>query len=209
MKTPTALNFRGWRALICHHGDRNRDDLRGQLQRLGLRVTVRWPPQPISPDEADVVFFDADEGMDDMFGWPRGAPPMPLVALVGSEAPGRLEWMLSHAPSAYLVKPVRSTGVFAVLVVADHNFRRDRDLAEAVEAMKARLGARKLVFEALLIVMQRLSLSHEHAYALLRRRSMALRMTVEQLSALAVNDPSILVNDIADGGQRDRNGGRR
>ena len=38
--------------------------------------------------------------IDDLFGWEPGRAQVPLIALLGSEAPGRIEWALSQAPSA-------------------------------------------------------------------------------------------------------------
>ena len=88
----TALpNFRGRRAVILHRKDNNQVTLARQLESLGLSVEVSWPADKVSADGYDVIFFDADQGYDGLFDWPPDQPPIPLIAMMGSEAPGRIE----------------------------------------------------------------------------------------------------------------------
>ena len=79
----------GARALILHRPHAVVTALTRQLQAVGLRVEATWPDLPSAALAADFVFFDADMGFDDQFPWDRGQAPMPLIALIGSEAPGR------------------------------------------------------------------------------------------------------------------------
>ena len=51
---------------------------------------------------------------------------MPLVALIGSEAPGRIEWALSHKADAQLLKPVGNAGVYSALLIARQSFEARR-----------------------------------------------------------------------------------
>ena len=80
----------GWRAVIVHRPHSAVDALRRQLEALSISVRTVWPE--LGDADADVVFFDADMGTNGMFPWPAGYAPMPLIALIGSEAPGRVEW---------------------------------------------------------------------------------------------------------------------
>ena len=86
---------------------------RGNCRRSAWRWVGCWPELPVEALAADFVFFDADLGFDEQFPWKPGAAPMPLVALIGSEAPGRIEWALSHNADAQLLKPVGNAGVSA------------------------------------------------------------------------------------------------
>ena len=117
----TLPNFRGQRALLLHRSDANRRTLMQQLENLGLIVETLWPADGVSARGFDVLFFDADLGYDGLFAWPPNYPPIPLVALMGSEAPGRIEWTLAQNPSAYLIKPLGSTGVFSALAKQNAN----------------------------------------------------------------------------------------
>ena len=181
-------NFRGRRALVLHRKDKNSETLVRQLRRLGLTVQVAWPASNISAEGYDVVFFDADLGYEELFAWSPEEPPIPLVALMGSEAPGRIEWTLSQTPSAYLVKPLGSTGVFIALAIAFHTFETRQQLKTAIDELSRRVKARPLVFRALLIVMERFGLDETQAFELLRSESMNRRLAIEDLSALLASN---------------------
>jgi AmiR/NasT family two-component response regulator len=79
-------NFRGQRALLLHHRDHNLDMLTEQLEKLGIYVSIRWPAEAVSASEVDLVFFDSDLGFNGLFAWAPGAAPVPLIAMIGSEA---------------------------------------------------------------------------------------------------------------------------
>lgn len=98
-----------------------------QLAAIGLEVTERWPDVGPGGMDADFVFFDADMGHDEQFPWPKGEPPMPMpmIALIGSEVPGRVEWSLQAGVHAQLLKPVGAHGAYSVLLIARAAFAAD------------------------------------------------------------------------------------
>ena len=174
-------NFDGDVALIVHVGDRNRALLAEHLEKLGLRVRTCWPAERLAPDAADLILFDADMGFDDLFSWEPGQSPVPLIALLGSEAPGRIEWALSHAPSAFLTKPIRSNGVFSALAIAFHTFAEQCQQRRLIETLEQRIKARPLVLRVILTLMQERKVNDTEAFHLLRTESMKRRMSVEEL----------------------------
>lgn len=180
-------NFRGQRCLVLHRHDSNTDTLVRQLESLGLIVDLRWPVEGATAGGYDVIFFDADLGYDGLFAWTPEPPPIPLIAMLGSEAPGRIEWMLAQGPAAYLIKPIGSTGVFSALAIAFHSFETEQDLKGAVTDLTERVKARPVVFKAMVTVMDQFGIDDEEAYRLLRRESMNRRITVEALSELIAN----------------------
>ena len=42
----------------------------------------------------------------------------PIIALIGTGTPSRLKWLLDLQPASFLVKPLRSAGLYTALVVA-------------------------------------------------------------------------------------------
>jgi AmiR/NasT family two-component response regulator len=198
----TLPNFRGCRALVLHRSDSNSATLIRQLESLGLEVEVQWPADAVRADGFDVAFFDADLGYDGLFSWPSDRPPIPLVAMMGSEAPGRIEWTLSQAPSAYLIKPIGSTGVFSALAIAFHSFQTQAQLNETVADLTRRVKARPALFKALLIVMERFGIGDAEAYQLLRSESMNRRISIEDLSQMIAVKPEATVSILGDGGKR-------
>ncbi|ODN70361.1 ANTAR domain-containing response regulator [Methylobrevis pamukkalensis] len=111
-----------WHAVVLHRPHPAADALVRQLERLRITTRLVWPELTAAEASADVVFFDADMGYDGQFPWPAGHAPMPLVALIGSEAPGRVEWALAQGSDAHLLKPIGSAGVYSAILIAAHGF---------------------------------------------------------------------------------------
>jgi AmiR/NasT family two-component response regulator len=176
-------NFRGLRAVLLHRQDHNRDALESQLRRIGLVVTCTTPLAGGALPAADVIFFDADLGYEGLFPWDRNEPPVPLVAVLASEAPGRLEWALDQGATSYLLKPIGSIGAFNALVVAWRLFSERRDARTALSDLSERVRARPIVVRAALEVMKRLGVAEDRALTLLRQGAMRERLTVEALCA--------------------------
>lgn len=178
-------NFQGRQAMIVHRADENSQRLERQLVRLGVTVGL------IAPDAAapalrhpstDIVFFDVDNGYDGMLPWQPGEAPGPLIALMGSEAPGRLAWLVAQQPDALLQKPIQSSGVYAALTIATQA-RADRRRVQAETThLRERLAARPLVVRAVVALMAE-GLDVESAQATLRRRAMAARHSIEHEAA--------------------------
>jgi AmiR/NasT family two-component response regulator len=172
-------NFRGWRALVLHKPGPVTEALLRQFGQLGMEGGLVWPQ--IAPGTAaDVLFFDVDLGHDGQFPWPPGQAPMPLIALLGSEAPGRVEWALTQRPQAHLLKPLGSAGVYGALVIASHAYATQCHLEQEVAALKSRLSRRPAVVEAVVALMQRDGIdTSAAAYARLRRLAMSSQRSIE------------------------------
>ena len=179
----------GARALILHRPHAVVTALTRQLQAVGLRVETAWPDLPAAALAADFVFFDADMGFDDQFPWDRGQAPMPLIALIGSEAPGRIEWALAAGANAQILKPVGDGGVYSALLIARHAFEARRALTVEVADLRRRLGERQTVVQAV-ILLTRSEGSEDAAFAALRRMAMAAQITLEEAAARIVAGPA-------------------
>ncbi len=93
------------------------------MTAIGLAVASAWPDPGAEALAADFLFFDADLGHDAQFPWEPGASPMPMIALIGSEAPGRIEWALGIGAHAQILKPVGDGGVYSALLIAQRRLR--------------------------------------------------------------------------------------
>ncbi len=178
-------NFRGVRAAVVHQADRNRIVIAQTLTRLGLSVLAVDPStamtEPGVLDEAELVLFDADAA-GDLLPWTPGTAPVPLIAVIGLEAPSRLERAFDQLPAAVLRKPVGPTGIYTALFFAANEHRRRQELLDRLRSLEARHGARRIVFKAVLHLMEQRGVDDEQAYRLLRKESMRQRVTVEELA---------------------------
>jgi len=185
-------NFSGARAVLFHRPDRNRDVLAETLGRLGLQVGFLGPEveETAASDavwRADVLFFDADLADTPRLPW-SGTQEIPVIAVMGLEAPGRLHRALDLGASAILHKPLRSGGIYSALFLAYNKHRQWFDMAERVKSLEARHGARRFVQKAVLQLMAENRCDDEEAYRLLRVESMRQRMTVEEFAVRVLAD---------------------
>ena len=175
----------GARATILHRPHANVMALTRQLHAIGLVVDEAWPelgPQALA---ADFIFFDADMGYDAQFPWAAGESPMPMIAMIGSEAPGRIEWSLQIGAHAQLLKPITGSGVYSAVLIARDAFDRQRALAAQIADLKRRLDERQTVVRA---VMQLAALgkTEAEAYDQLRRMAMSWQISIEDAALRVV-----------------------
>jgi AmiR/NasT family two-component response regulator len=184
MTKPSPFAVRGRRALMIMKDEREIAILRRQLDRLGMSVVETDPSKIRMPQESiDVIVLDADSipiRSDCAFPWTASTP---IIALIGTETPSRLKWLLDLHPASFLVKPLRSAGLYTALVVAfDCALRRSEDAAY-IERLEDRVRSRRIVVAAVLQLIRAHALSEEDAFTLIRQTAMRHRTTIEQLSA--------------------------
>lgn len=175
VRTENLGNATAW---ILHRPHPAVQGLIRQLRVIGLEVREAWPDLPAEAIAADFIFYDADAGHDAQFPWAAGKSPMPMIAMVVSEAPGRLKWVLTMGAHALLLKPVSDKGVYAALLVARSNFDRANASAALIADLENRLSARQTVVQAVMIFVLR-GKTEAEAYELLRQTAMAWRVTIE------------------------------
>lgn len=179
MRRPIRIpDLGGARVAILHRPHPTVHALVRQLTAIGLDVAQSWPELGADAIGADYVFFDADMGHDGMFPWPPGQPPVPMIALIGSEAPGRIEWALRAGAHAQLLKPVGDNGAYSALLIARDAFDAQRALFAEIADLRRRLDGRQTVVRAVTLLAAR-GKTEEEAYAQLRRMAMAWRISFE------------------------------
>ncbi|WP_048646972.1 ANTAR domain-containing response regulator [Nitratireductor soli] len=178
-------NFVGWKALILHRPHQNVDALLAQCARIGIAGEQAWPTleDPQALRSFDVLLIDADMGHDEQFPWAPGLAPMPIVALIGSEAPGRIAWTIGQGADAQLLKPIGSAGLYSALVVAGQGFLRRRAQAEEIALLKEQLSGRQVLAEATALLMLKHNCDADTAFNHLRQTAMAERRSIEKAAA--------------------------
>lgn len=182
MTQHSPLSVRGRSALVMARDERELSTMRRQLNRLGVTMHL-WDAAQSAPSNIDVVLLDAD-----LFPIEPGpvipwALSVPIVALIGTETPSRLKWLLDRKPASFLVKPLRSAGLYSALVIAFDHAHQRADAAERIRRLELRIRSRRVVVAAVLQIMESQKMPEPKAFALLRRTAMETRTTIEQLSA--------------------------
>jgi AmiR/NasT family two-component response regulator len=183
MTRPSPFSVRGHRALMVMRDEREISIVRRQLGRLGMTISEHDPAEPPPPNQTvDVILMDADSIpiKSDHALW-KGS--VPIIALIGTETPSRLKWLLDLRPASFLIKPLRSAGLYTALVVAFDSAQRRIDEAAHIEKLEDRIRSRRVVFAAVLQIMRGHDMSETDAFALIRQTAMRHRTTIEVLSA--------------------------
>jgi AmiR/NasT family two-component response regulator len=182
---PRRAPVQRWHAAILHEPHRDAEAVGRQLHKIGLSAEQCWPTLVPLARAADVVFFDADRGYDGQFPWPVGEPPVPIIALIGSEAPGRIDWAMRQGLHAHLMKPITSAGVYGAVLIASRAFEARRELCSTVADLTARVLRRPSVVRAVLAFI-RDGLTEEEAMQRLRDYAMSHGVTVEDSADLVL-----------------------
>lgn len=184
MTRPSPFSVRGRRALMVMRDEREISIVHRQLSRLGMTISEHDPAEPPPPSQAvDVILMDADAipiRSDQAILWKGNVP---IIALIGTETPSRLKWLLDLRPASFLIKPLRSAGLYTALVVAFDSAQRRIDDAAHIEKLEDRIRSRRFVFAAVLQIMRSHDMSETDAFALIRQTAMRHRTTIEGLSA--------------------------
>ena len=176
------LSFLGQKAMILHRPSETTDRLVRQCALLGLRVEARWRPLR-AVEDVDIVLVDADEGWDGLLPWTPAERLAPLVALLASEAPGRIAWALDQGADALIAKPVTASAVYPALVMATRRHAEARRFNERIARLEERVRLRPLVHAAVRTLMVADGCDENEAYGRLRRKAMQTRLTLEQAAA--------------------------
>src|SRR5271155_5806017 len=108
------FSVRGRRALAVMRDERELSVLRRQLGRLGMTIAECDPDETRAPPGAfDVIIVDADILPASTYWAGVRRAEIPAFAVVGRETPSRLKGLLGPEPACFLVKPLRSAGLYS------------------------------------------------------------------------------------------------
>jgi AmiR/NasT family two-component response regulator len=177
-------NFKGGRALVVIGRSGREGVLESTLAKLG--VTTEYPDifggraqidvGSLQP-ERDILFVDGDlEGAVAIEVNPASRlPPVPVIGLVGVEAPSRLKALVNLGATSFLRKPVHGGAVYTSLFMGINQFLLRSDMYARVQDLEGRRRGRR----AVILLMQENGFDEEGAYSQLRRASMRARQNLE------------------------------
>lgn len=181
-------NFRQRRALLLSNDTRAIETLSTMVARLGMELQTLSPTYgefravlETADVQRDVLFLDGDLNLFPEMGQgtTTDLPQIPVVGLVGIEAPSRLRTLMQFGATAFLSKPVHSGAIFSALYLAINGFEQKTSLRLSIEELERRRRYRRHVIKAVTMVMKSHSLDDEGAFALLRKEAMRARLSLE------------------------------
>lgn len=148
-------------------------------------------------DDRDVLLVDAD--LDQPLDHAGAEMAVPVVGIIGVEAPGRLKAMMQLGATAFLRKPVHGAVVYSALFMGINGFLHRRALEGRLEDNERRRRGRRFVTKAIVDLMNRAGINDDQAFAILRRESMRRRVSIEDYCArLFLPDAENAVEPVAE-----------
>lgn len=188
-------NLRGLFVVIVHPPDSDGQAILEQMERIGCKTELVWPPKRELPPKADVVFlglfFDSRKDLTNMIR--RSEKPGPaIIGVVDYENPAMLEFVLEIGAIAVTSKPVRSFGILTNLVVGYASSLRELEAQERIARLEKKLLGKRNIAEAKTVLIRMHGLSEEDAYKLIRERAMYKRTTIEDMAQDIIDASELL-----------------
>lgn len=196
---PCVKNFSRRRALIVTDDTATMNRLCVSLGRVGVRAeAAQLQPEGIDLrdedlcTEHDILFLDGDLNLViHVPSYEKTAVPLiPIVGMVGIEAPSRLERLFSYGATAFIKKPIYAGAVFPSLFMSINGHLQRLQLTRYQHKQDMRRGMRRYVMKAVLMIMEEKNLTDEEAYDCLRRTSMNMQTSIEDLCKQMVEQES-------------------
>lgn len=179
-------NFVGYRAMIVTDAPAAVSQLESTLSKIGLSIS--YPDvengsfllrDDMITDDQAVLFIDSDMNVFIESPGHDRLPHVPVIGIVGVEAPSRLKSLMRLGATATLRKPVYGGSVYSALYIGVNEFRRRRALMLQLDEQERRRRGRRHLMKAIVAVMKSTGCDEDVAYDRLRRESMRQRLSVE------------------------------
>lgn len=181
-------NFKGGRAVIVS-GRGTEPTLESTLAKLG--VVSEYPAIVDGRAQIDMASLQADRDILFVDGDLDGVvamevdqasrlPLVPVIGLVGVEAPSRLKALVNLGATSFLRKPVHGGAVYTSLFMGINQFLLRNDMYGRLQDLEVRRRGRRAVVSAIIAVMREAGLDEDQAYSQLRGASMRARISLEQ-----------------------------
>ncbi|MGB3837463.1 ANTAR domain-containing response regulator [Castellaniella sp.] len=196
---PCVKNFSRRRALIVTDDTATLDRLCVSLGRVGvLAEAAQLQSEGIDLrdgnlcTERDILFLDGDLNLViHVPSYEKTAVPLiPIIGMVGIEAPSRLERLFAYGATAFIKKPIYAGAVFPSLFMSINGHLQRLQLTRYQHKQDMRRGMRRYVMKAVLMIMEEKNLTDEEAYDCLRRTSMNMQTSIEDLCKQMVEQES-------------------
>ncbi len=187
MSKTADTHFAECRAGILHPAPSVAEQLTRRLTALGIESEMCWPV--LEAPRFDLLFVDIDMGHDEQLPWARGAAPIPVIGLIGSESPSRLSWALEQNIDAFLPQGALASVYSALVIASARHHERQSLVRNAAEI--ARRGALRLeVIQAVQAIMQQDGLEASRALKKLRALAMVERVPLEDAALMLLGRSS-------------------
>lgn len=188
-------DIKGLRVLVVHEPDDEGVRLVEHLRRIGCNVEAQWPMPKRMPEGHEVVLLSIDqENRDGILKFVRSSgekAPM-LIGIVGYENPSTLQLVIETGATGIIERPIRPFGLLTNLIIARALWQQQADMQRRIRKLERRLQGVQRIQKAKSILMRQQDLSEDEAYATIRSRAMAKRISIDEMAVAIINADELL-----------------
>lgn len=102
----------------------------------------------------------------------------PVVVVLTQEEHHVLSEVINEDAHNVILYPWRVHEMVAAILLAEHRYTREVENSQQIQHLEEELKSRKLIFQAMLSLIQQLGFTEQSAYAVLRRQAMSSRKSL-------------------------------
>lgn len=176
------------------------------LARFGVRSTLMTgasgtvlPILPLLRREQDLLIVDSDTDAAKELAVATSPylAAVPVIGLLGGEAPSRLKAMMRLGATALIRFPVHGATIYPALFLGINAHRRRQHDDTVIDDLERRRRGRRYISKAILHRMHVQGVSDDDAYEALRREAMQARQSIEDYCESCVGEAKSYVFEAA------------
>ena len=102
----------------------------------------------------------------------------PIIVVLTQEEHHVLSEVINEDAHNVILYPWRVHEMVAAILLAEHRYTREVENSQQIQHLEEELKSRKLIFQAMLSLIQQLGFTEQSAYAVLRRQAMSSRKSL-------------------------------
>jgi AmiR/NasT family two-component response regulator len=186
-------DLRSLHVCVFHPRDRDGDLLSEQLQRIGCKVHLFWPPLDVPVPGTDLVIVGLyPDTINHPFTWCDADDAPPVVAVVNYENPTIMDAVLRVGAKAIVPSPVRAFGVLSAIALARQIANDQKTLKKRIRRLEEKVNGVRKIAEAQEILARQRGISKIDAYRTIRTQAMGKRVPIEEIAAAIIMADEIL-----------------
>jgi AmiR/NasT family two-component response regulator len=186
-------DLRSLNVAVFHPRDNDGAMLLQQLERIGCKAELFWPPRPELPELTDLIFLSigTDIQITD-YTWFNSESCPPIIAVVAFENPTIVNLVLKIGAKGVVASPIREFGLLSSMVIARQCFKDITENRKRVQRLERRVAGVAKVYEAKKILMDTKKISEDEAYSILRDQAKSKRVEIEVIAETIIYAQSLL-----------------
>lgn len=106
----------------------------------------------------------------------------PIIVVLTPEEHHVLSEVVEADAHQVILYPWRALEMAAAIQLAEHRFTRETEHSQQIQRLEEELKTRKVIFQAMLVLIQKQGLTEQDAYAALRTQAMSVRKSMRAVA---------------------------